>query len=99
MIKCQRGGSKCKIALKQAELALMQKNEKETTAINGWNTVESAERACIFAEVAENGSKTYHVSYQKYFAWLNLILWNCSQHHLASIQAQQSSLNARINYL
>lgn len=89
-----------KIAIKQAELALMQEKwRKETSAINAWNSVISADRALRFAEDAESlQEKTYHVSYQKYLHGLIDSL-ELQSAQLSFIQAQQASLNARINYL
>jgi len=89
-----------KIALKQAELALLQEKwNKETTAINGRNSVESAERELHFAEDAEKWQeKTYHVSYQKYLHGLIDSL-ELQSAQFSLIQAQLSSLNARISYL
>ncbi|MCW5582883.1 MAG: TolC family protein [Gammaproteobacteria bacterium] len=86
-----------KIALKQAELALMQEKwSKETGAINAWNTVIS--RVLHFYEDAELLRKTHHVSYQKYSHGLidSLELQSAQQ---SLIQAQQALLSARINYL
>lgn len=89
-----------KIALKQAELALLQnKWNKETGAINSWNSVLSAERALRFAVDAQKlQEKTYQVSYQKYLHGLIDSL-ELQSAQLSLIQAQQASLNARINYL
>ncbi len=89
-----------KIALKQAELALMQQKwNKQTTAINGWNSVQSAERALHFAEAAEKLQfKTWQLSYQKYLHGLiDSLQLQSAQFSL--VRAQQASLNARINYL
>lgn len=89
-----------KIALKQAELALLKdKWTKETSAINGWNLVLSTERALRFAEDAENlQSKTYNVSYQKYLHGLiDSLELQTAQVQL--IQSQQTLLSAQINYL
>lgn len=89
-----------KIALKQARLALLQEKwNKETSAINGWNNVGSAERALHFAEDAEKlQEKTYAVSYQKYLHGLIDSL-ELQSAQLSYIQAQQASLSARINFL
>ena len=89
-----------KVALKQAELALEQERwNKETSAINGWNTVGSTKRALRFAEDAENlQQKTYTISYQKYLHGLiDSIELQYAQ--LQLIQAEQALLNARITYL
>jgi outer membrane protein len=89
-----------KIALKQAELALMQEKwSSETNAINAWNTVESAARALRFAVDAEKlQEKTYQVNFQKYLHGLidSLELQSAQASY---VQAQQASLNARMNYL
>lgn len=89
-----------KIALKQAKIALLQEKwNKETSAINAWNLVSSAERALHFAENAESlQNKTYQLSYQKYLHGLidSLAL---QQAQLQLIQAQQSLLSSRIAYI
>jgi len=89
-----------KIALKQAKLALCQKKWSiETSAINAWNNVVSAERALRFAEDAERlQEKTYNVSYQKYLHGLidSLELQSALQ---SLIQSKQALLSARISYL
>lgn len=89
-----------KIALKQADLALKQEKwNKETSAINGWNSVGSAERALRFAEDAEKlQEKTYNISYQKYLHGLIDSL-ELQSAQISYIQAQQASLSARIGYL
>lgn len=89
-----------KIALQQAELGLKkEKWEKETSAINGWNVVGSALRALHFAEsAAQLQNKTYHVSYQKYLHGLIDSL-ELQSAQVQLIQAEQTLLNARINYL
>lgn len=89
-----------KVSLKQAKLALEQdKWQKETTAINSWNSVKSAERAKRFAEEAEMlQEKTYQVSYQKYLHGLiDSLELQTAQVQL--IQAQQTMLSAQITYL
>lgn len=96
----KQGVMNAKIGLKQAELALMQEKwNKETNAINGWNSVLSAERALHYAEDAEKlQERTYNLNYQKYLHGLidSLEL----QSALTSlIQAQQATLNAYIGYL
>lgn len=89
-----------KIALTQARIELRkEKWSKETNAINGWNNVASAERALSFAEDAEKlQEKTYNVNYQKYLHGLidSLELQSAL---ISLIQAKQTSLNSRINYL
>lgn len=89
-----------KISFKQAQLALKQEKwNKETGAINSWNSVESAERALRYAEDAERlQEKTYNISYQKYLHGLIDSL-ELQSAQLSYIQAQQVSLSARINYL
>lgn len=89
-----------KIALRQATIALQQEKwSKETNAINGWNSIFSAERALKFAEHAEQlQQKTYAISFQKYSHGLidSLQLQSAQQQLIISSQA----LNlARINYL
>lgn len=88
------------IGLKQAELALMQEKwSKETSAINGWNSVLSAKRALYFADNAEKlQEKTYNVSYQKYLHGLidSLELQTALE---SLIQAKQTFLNAQISYI
>lgn len=89
-----------KIALKQAELGLLQEKwNKETSAINGWNNVKSAERALKFANAAEQlQEKTYNLNYQKYLHGLidSLELQTAL---VSLIQSKQALLNARISYL
>lgn len=89
-----------KIALKEAELALLQEKwSKQTSAINGWNNVISAKRALVFAEDAKVlQEKTYHLSYQKYLHGLIDSL-ELQSAQLQLIQAQQILLGARIAYL
>lgn len=96
----KQGVMNAKIALKQADLALMQERwNKQTSAINGWNLVRSAERAMRFAEDAEIWQeKTYHVSYQKYLHGLiDSLELQSAQSQL--IQAQQTKLSAEITYI
>jgi len=89
-----------KIAMKQAELGLTkEKWNIQTNAINGWNNVVSAKRSLRFAQDAERlQEKTYNVSYQKYLHGLidSLELQSAL---VSLIEAQQSLLRARINYL
>jgi outer membrane protein len=89
-----------KVALQQAKLALQQEKWSiETTAINNWNSVKSAERAKRFAEEAEMlQEKTYQISYQKYLHGLiDSLELQTAQVQL--IQAQQTMLTAQITYL
>jgi outer membrane protein len=89
-----------KIALREAEIALQQEKwGKETSVINGWNSIYSAERAEHFAESAEQlQEKTYHISFQKYSYGLidSLELQSAEQQYRG---AQQTLLNAKISYL
>lgn len=89
-----------KIALKQAELALMQEKwNKETSAINGWNSVVSAQRGLSFAEdAAKLAEKSYNVSYQKYLHGLIDSL-ELQTAQIQLIQSQQSLSNSKISYL
>lgn len=89
-----------KIALEQAELALLQEKWRmETDAINGWNTVISAKLALQYSKEAEKlQKKTYQVSYQKYLHGLIDSL-ELQSAQIQLIQAQQILLNAEINYL
>lgn len=89
-----------KIALKQAELVLLQERwTKETSAINAWNLVLSAERALQFAEDAEKlQKKTYNVSYQKYIHGLIDSL-ELQSAQLSLTQSQQTLSNNQINYI
>lgn len=88
------------IALKQAELALLQEKwSKETSAINAWNSVVSAKRALQFAEDAESlQQKTYTISYQKYLHGLIDSL-ELQSAQLQLIQAQQILLREKMGYL
>lgn len=89
-----------KVALREAELALKQEKwSLETSAINGWNSVISAERGLRFAVDSEQLQyKTYNISYQKYLHGLidSLAL---QQAQLQLIQAQQTKLSSQIDYL
>jgi outer membrane protein TolC len=89
-----------KVALRQAEIALRQEKwNKETSAINGWNTVLSAKHTLLHAEEAEHlQDQTYQVNYQKYLHGLvNSLELQTAQTQL--ILAQQTLLRARIGYL
>lgn len=89
-----------KIGLQEATLALQQERwQKETNAINGWNSISSAKRALEFAQNAEVlQGKTYHISFQKYTYGLidSLELQQATQQYTAS---QQALLDARVAYL
>jgi outer membrane protein len=89
-----------KIAMRQARIALKQQRwEIETQAINGWNSVLSAERALRFAENAEKlQAKTYNISYQKYtHGLIDSLELQTAQVQL--IQSQQNLLSNQVNYL
>lgn len=89
-----------KIALQEAALALKQERwNKQTGAINGWNTIGSAERALKFAENADElQHKTYQLSYQKYlYGLIDSIALQSVQ--LQLISTGQSLVSAQINYL
>jgi outer membrane protein TolC len=89
-----------KIALKEAEINLRQEKwAKETSAINAWNQVISANGAQGFAITAERlQEKTYDVNYQKYLHGLIDSL-ELQQAQIQLIQSQQTLLAARIAYL
>jgi outer membrane protein TolC len=89
-----------RLALKQAEIALRQEKwNKETSAINGWNSVLSAKRSLSFAEDAEMlQEKTYNISFQKYLHGLIDSL-ELQSAQLQLTQAKQTSLSAQINYI
>lgn len=89
-----------KVALTEAEVALKQERwQKETNAINGWNTISSAERALSFAEnAAQLQSKTYTISFQKYsYGLIDSLELQTAQQQLVS--RQQELVNARVAYL
>lgn len=89
-----------KIGLRQAHINLRQEKwTKETNAINGWNSLYSAERALRFAEDAERLQlKTYQISFQKYsYGLIDSVELQSVQQQL--IARQTSLLDARINYL
>ncbi|MEO8401998.1 MAG: TolC family protein [Gammaproteobacteria bacterium] len=89
-----------KIALREAEIALKQEKwGKETSVINGWNTIYSAERAEQFAENAERlQEQTYKVSFQKYsFGLIDSLELQTAQQQFSA--AQQALLGARVSYL
>lgn len=89
-----------RIALKQAEIALTQEKwQKETNAINGWNTISSAERALKFAEDAEALQlKTYNISFQKYsYGLIDSLELQSAQQQLN--EREQGLIDARVNYL
>lgn len=89
-----------KIALQEAEMGLKQEKwSKETSGINGWNLVMSAERSLSFAKDAEKlQEKTYNISYQKYLHGLIDSL-ELQSAQLNLIQSQQTLLNAEIGYI
>lgn len=89
-----------KIGLQEAEIALRQEKwQKETNAINGWNTISSAERALHFAEDAEKLQlKTYNISFQKYsYGLIDSLELQSAQQQLN--QSEQALIDARVNYL
>lgn len=89
-----------KISLREAQIALQQEKwEKETSAINSWNTIFSAERALAFAENAEKlQTKTYHISFQKYsYGLIDSLELQTAQQQL--VNAQEVLNSARIAYL
>lgn len=89
-----------KIALHEATIALQQQKwNKETNAINNWNSIFSAKRSLEFAEQAEKlQAKTYQINFQKYSHGLidSLELQTAQQQYVAS---QQTLENARTSYL
>lgn len=89
-----------KISLREAELALLQEKwSKQTSSIDGWNTVRSAQKALQFAEDAERLQlRTYQISNQKYLHGLIDSL-ELQSAQLSLIQSQQASLSAKITYL
>lgn len=96
----EQGVVNAKISLREAATALRQEKwAKETNAINGWNTIFSAERALHFAEDAEAlQAKTYKISFQKYsYGLIDSVELQTVQQQL--IARQQSLLDARISYL
>jgi outer membrane protein TolC len=89
-----------KIAIREAALALKQEKwTKQTSAINGWNTIGSAERALHFAEnAARLQHETYEITYKKYlYGLIDSTALQSVQQQL--ISADQALVNARINYL
>jgi outer membrane protein TolC len=89
-----------KIALHEAEMDIKQmKWDKEMAAMNGWNTIFSAERALHLSEhEVELQKKSYTVFEQKYNYGLidSLELQSARQSWLSS---QQNFINSEINYL
>lgn len=89
-----------KIALQEAQIVLRQEKwSKETTAINTWNNIFSAERSLHFAELAEKlQAKTYQDSYKKYsYGLIDGLVLQTAQQQL--VQSQRALVDARINYL
>ncbi|HVE44001.1 MAG TPA: TolC family protein [Gammaproteobacteria bacterium] len=89
-----------KIALREADLALKEEKwNKETDAINGWHSVNSALLALKYARDAESlQKKNYDLNYQKYVHGLiDSIELQSTQTQL--IQAQQTLLMADLNYI
>lgn len=89
-----------KIGLRQAQIAIQQEKwAKETNAINGWNSLYSAERALHFSEdAAKLQEQTYEISFKKYSYGLIDSIELQSVHQQLSTR-QQGLLDARINYL
>ena len=89
-----------KIAVREATIALQsEKWNKETSVINGWNSIFSAERALHFAENAEKlQQKTWKISFQKYSHGLIDSL-QLQSAQLQLIDSGRSLNLARINYL
>lgn len=89
-----------KVAIREAALGLKQEKwAKQTNAINGWNTIGSAERALHYAEnAARLQHETYDVTYKKYiYGLIDSTALQSVQVQLVS--ADQALVNARINYL
>lgn len=89
-----------RIALRNARSALQQERwAKETSAINNWNTIYSAERAVHFAQEAEQlQQKTYKISFQKYsYGLIDSV--ELQSVHTQLINRQQILLDAQIAYL
>jgi len=89
-----------KISFHEAEIALQQEKwSKETNAINGWNSIFSAKRGLYFAENAERlQDQTYTISFKKYsYGLIDSLELQSAQQQLSA--AQQSLVNAQINYL
>lgn len=89
-----------RIALQEAETALRQEKwQKETNAINGWNTIASAERALHFAENAASLQlRTYNISFKKYsYGLIDSLELQSAQQQLN--QRQQALIDARVSYL
>lgn len=89
-----------KIAIRQGAEQLKQERwSKETSAINSWNTIYSAERAMVYAERAERlQEKTYYLTNQKYlYGMIDSLELQTAQQQLNS--ARQALVNAKINYL
>ena len=96
----QQGLVNAKIAQREAEIALRQEKwDKETNAINGWNSIYSSERALRFAENAQKlQNKSYTINFQKYTHGLvdSLSLQTAQQQ---IISAQQQFIFNRVAYL
>ncbi|MDR3490594.1 MAG: TolC family protein [Gammaproteobacteria bacterium] len=96
----KQGVLNAKIALREAMLALKQEKwNKETSAINSWNTVGSAERALKFAEnAADLQQKNYQLTNKKYlYGLINSIELQSVRQQLN--QNQQALISAQLNYL
>jgi len=92
--------AQAKISLIEANLALKQEKwNKETSAINAWNSIFSLKRSLSFAKNAQElQEKTYNISFQKYSHGLidSLQLQSAQQQLITSSQSLNS---AYINYL
>ncbi|MBV8803064.1 MAG: TolC family protein, partial [Gammaproteobacteria bacterium] len=89
-----------KIAEKEAVIALQQEKwNKETSVINGWNSIYSAKRSLQFAENAERlQQRSYDVGFQKYtYGLMDSIELQTALQQLVS--SQQALIMARISYL
>src|SRR3990167_5162605 len=89
-----------KVALQEAEIALRQEKwNKETNAINSYNSIASTARTLSFSEEAEQlQNKTYELNFQKYLHGLIDSL-ELQSAQLQLIQSQQATLSSRISYL
>lgn len=96
----KQGIINAKIGLKQAELALMQEKwSKETSAINAWNLLISAENALEYAKAAEKlQEQTYQMNYQKYLHGLIDSL-ELQSAQMQLIQSQQALLGSQTGYI
>jgi outer membrane protein len=92
--------SNAKIAVHEAELALQQEKwNKETDAINGWNSIYSAKKSLELAENAQRlQKKSNDISFQKYrYGLIDSVELQTAEQQLVS--SEQSLIAARVNYL